>query len=56
MLLPEALVQKYNQPVPRYTSYPPATAFHTGVDAELYLQWLKHIPEKSLLSAPFVQI
>ena len=28
-----ALIRKYNVPGPRYTSYPPATAFHEGFDA-----------------------
>ncbi|NQU81420.1 MAG: oxygen-independent coproporphyrinogen III oxidase [Bacteroidetes bacterium] len=29
---------KYNRPGPRYTSYPPATFFHTGYSAENYKQ------------------
>ncbi len=29
-----SLLQKYNKPGPRYTSYPPATFFHDGVTAE----------------------
>ncbi len=28
--LPPTLIDKYNVPVPRYTSYPPANLFHTG--------------------------
>ena len=31
-----SLLQKYNKPGPRYTSYPPATFFHDGVSAENY--------------------
>ena len=31
------IIQKYNQPVPRYTSYPPAN-FFTALTAEEYLQ------------------
>ena len=34
------LIKKYNQPGPRYTSYPPATFFHTGFTADDYK---KHI-------------
>ena len=30
MQISTSLFQKYNIPVPRYTSYPPATAFHGG--------------------------
>lgn len=32
------LLLKYNRPGPRYTSYPPATFFHTGYTAEEYKQ------------------
>jgi oxygen-independent coproporphyrinogen III oxidase len=31
-----SLLQKYNKPGPRYTSYPPATFFHTGVNNDSY--------------------
>ena len=34
MKIPEALLQKYNVPTPRYTSYPPANYFHEGFTAE----------------------
>jgi oxygen-independent coproporphyrinogen-3 oxidase len=34
------IIKKYNQPGPRYTSYPPATFFHTGFDKEAYIQHL----------------
>ncbi|MDF1546444.1 MAG: oxygen-independent coproporphyrinogen III oxidase [Bacteroidales bacterium] len=37
------IIKKYNTPGPRYTSYPPATFFHTGFGQE---QYVKHI-EKS---------
>lgn len=30
------LIKKYNQPGPRYTSYPPATAFHDQFTSELF--------------------
>ena len=34
------LVQKYDRPGPRYTSYPTAAVFHDGVDDETYAQHL----------------
>lgn len=34
----KALVDKYNRPTPRYTSYPPANFFTTEYGAEQYLQ------------------
>jgi oxygen-independent coproporphyrinogen III oxidase len=44
-----SVLNKYNKPGPRYTSYPPATFFHDGVDSECYRQMLwksnKHRPE-----------
>jgi oxygen-independent coproporphyrinogen-3 oxidase len=33
-----SLLLKYNRPGPRYTSYPPATFFHTGYTAKEYKQ------------------
>lgn len=38
MKIPENLIQKYNIPVPRYTSYPPANYFHTNFGPEQYLK------------------
>ncbi len=35
------LLKKYDQPGPRYTSYPTAPYFHTGVGAAEYLQHIK---------------
>lgn len=35
------LIQKYNKPGPRYTSYPPATFFHTGLSINDYQQQLQ---------------
>ena len=34
------LLQKYNKPGPRYTSYPPATFFHDGIDMDSYQKML----------------
>jgi oxygen-independent coproporphyrinogen III oxidase len=36
----ERLLAKYSGSVPRYTSYPTAPHFHTGVDCDMYSQWL----------------
>jgi oxygen-independent coproporphyrinogen III oxidase len=38
MQIPEILIQKYNIPVPRYTSYPPANYFHNDFKEEDYLK------------------
>lgn len=35
------LLQKYNQPGPRYTSYPPATFFHSGIGQAEYIRMLE---------------
>ncbi len=35
-----ALAEKYNTPVPRYTSYPTAPHFHPVEDKDFYLNWL----------------
>ncbi|MDO5017512.1 MAG: oxygen-independent coproporphyrinogen III oxidase [Porphyromonas sp.] len=32
------ILDKYNVPVPRYTSYPPANFFHDGITAESYIE------------------
>ncbi|HDR51392.1 MAG TPA: oxygen-independent coproporphyrinogen III oxidase [Mariniphaga anaerophila] len=36
--MPESLIQKYNIPVPRYTSYPPANFFHENFGPEDYIK------------------
>ncbi|NDP21236.1 MAG: oxygen-independent coproporphyrinogen III oxidase [Paludibacter sp.] len=41
MEISENLFQKYNVPVPRYTSYPPATAFHAGFSSDNYVEQIK---------------
>lgn len=35
------LLKKYNKPGPRYTSYPPATYFHTEFNQDNYIEQLK---------------
>lgn len=34
------MIERYATRAPRYTSYPTSPHFHTGVDADTYLQWL----------------
>lgn len=38
MQIPENLIEKYNIPVPRYTSYPPANFFHENFGPEQYIK------------------
>ena len=46
----DELVHRYARPVPRYTSYPTAPHFHTGVGNDQYRQWLAALPEDATLS------
>ena len=41
MKIPVSLVEKYNVPVPRYTSYPPANFFRENITVPEYLQAVK---------------
>lgn len=42
MQIPQQLIEKYNRPVPRYTSYPPANFFTTDFGPEDYVRILEH--------------
>jgi oxygen-independent coproporphyrinogen-3 oxidase len=42
MEIPENLIAKYNLPVPRYTSYPPANYFHDNFSADDYIKAIKN--------------
>lgn len=44
------LLQRYDAPVPRYTSYPTAPHFHEGIDAEVYRGWLGAVPRDEKMS------
>lgn len=44
------LLEKYDTPVPRYTSYPPATAFNSAVTSQTYTQWLRQMPQNAAIS------
>ncbi len=41
MQIPQKLIDKYNTPVPRYTSYPPANFFTEGFSSEDYMECLQ---------------
>jgi oxygen-independent coproporphyrinogen-3 oxidase len=45
-----SLLERYDRPVPRYTSYPTAPHFHPGVDEALYRRWLAALPEGEAVS------
>jgi oxygen-independent coproporphyrinogen-3 oxidase len=52
----DALIAKYDAPVPRYTSYPTAPHFSPAVDAATYREWLRTLPDAPLslyLHVPF---
>lgn len=46
----DALLERFDQPVPRYTSYPTAPHFHGGIEAETYQDWLENLPKDQPLS------
>jgi oxygen-independent coproporphyrinogen III oxidase len=48
--MPNELALRYAKPVPRYTSYPTAPHFHTGITDGVYQQWLAALPEDATLS------
>lgn len=48
-----ALSTKYDMRVPRYTSYPTAPHFNTGVDGETYKKWLSELDPAVPLSLYF---
>ena len=46
----QTLIDRYDIPVPRYTSYPTAPHFHAGVNAARYADWLRDVPADMPLS------
>ncbi len=42
--------EMFSAKVPRYTSYPTAPHFHSGIDAAVYRDWLRNLPENVPLS------
>lgn len=48
-----ATLERYDQRIPRYTSYPTAPHFHAGVTADTYLRWLARLGPETPLSLYF---
>jgi oxygen-independent coproporphyrinogen III oxidase len=46
----ERLLARYSGAVPRYTSYPTAPHFHSGVNCDIYSQWLSELGQGNSLS------
>lgn len=46
----QSIAQMFSAKVPRYTSYPTAPHFHSGIDAGTYREWLASIPQDKPLS------
>lgn len=44
------LSERYDRPVPRYTSYPTAPHFHAGVGVEHYRRWIEALPADAAVS------
>ena len=44
------LLQRYDRPVPRYTSYPTAPHFHAEVTTATYASWLRALPPGDAVS------
>ena len=44
------LIERYSQPVPRYTSYPTAPHFHAGITPQTYARWLAELPQDATIS------
>ena len=47
-LFHEDLINRYDRPGPRYTSYPPATEFHDGITEQDYRQWARQSNEEPI--------
>ncbi|WP_417433937.1 oxygen-independent coproporphyrinogen III oxidase [Hoeflea sp.] len=43
-------ILKHGGPAPRYTSYPTAPHFHTGIDGDVYARWLRQLTPGQTLS------
>lgn len=46
----DELIKRYAKPVPRYTSYPTAPHFHTGIDSATYARWLGELAADTPIS------
>jgi len=47
-LFQEDLINRYDRPGPRYTSYPPATEFHDGITEADYRDWARQSNEEPI--------
>jgi oxygen-independent coproporphyrinogen-3 oxidase len=47
-LFQQDLIQRYDRPGPRYTSYPPATEFHDGITESDYREWVRQSNEEPI--------
>ena len=47
-LFQQDLIQRYDKPGPRYTSYPPATEFHDGITEADYRNWAQQSNEEPI--------
>lgn len=45
-MIDKELIKKYEKALPRYTSYPPATSFHSGFTADDYVNCIKESNKK----------
>ena len=52
----QELLDKYNVPVPRYTSYPPANYFHDGFTSRDYADAIRESPASSRNRFPSIFI
>ena len=51
--MPKNLLLKYDQQLPRYTSYPTVPHFSAAVNGEIYSDWLQKLPPQKTLSLYF---
>jgi oxygen-independent coproporphyrinogen III oxidase len=49
----DEVILKYDNQVPRYTSYPTAPHFSAKINGEIYADWLKNLPEEETISLYF---
>ncbi len=59
IVLQNSLILKYDNQIPRYTSYPTAPHFAAEINGDVYANWLQSLPPKETLSLyihiPFCQ-
>lgn len=50
------MIQKYDKAGPRYTSYPTAPMFHTGIDGDVYAQTLRDVASSDAPLSLYIHI